>query len=50
MPEHNGTDLVFNTVEQTLTGKIGETAISAHAVSGGRAGSKKKDVVNRESH
>jgi hypothetical protein len=46
MAYNTGTDLVFNIVEQTLTGKIGETTISAHAVSGGRAGSKKKSVVN----
>jgi hypothetical protein len=46
MAYNTGTDLVFNIVEQTLTGKIGETTISAHAVSGGRAGSKNKGVVN----
>lgn len=40
------TDLVFNMVEQTLTGKIGDTHVSARAVSGGRAGSKKKGAVN----
>ena len=46
MVHNTGTDLVFNIVEQTLTGKIGETTINAHAVSGGRAGSKKEGVVN----
>jgi hypothetical protein len=46
MVQNTGTDLVFNIVEQTLTGKIGQTVISAHAVSGGRAGSKNEDSVN----
>lgn len=46
MAQDIGADLVFNIVEQILTGKIGDTAISAHAVSGGRAGSKKKGAVN----
>ena len=39
-------DLTYNVVEQTLKGKIGKTAVSAHAVSGGRAGSKKANATN----
>lgn len=39
-------DLVFNIAECRLIGKIGEAHISATAVSGGRAGSKTKGVVN----
>ena len=41
-----GVDLTYNVVEQTLKGKIGKTAVSAHAVSGGRAGSKKANATN----
>ena len=44
-PSNTNTDLVYNVVEQTLTGKIDDTTINARAVSGGRAGSKKKGVV-----
>ena len=39
------TDLVYNIVEESLTGKIDGTAISARAVSGGRAGSKTPGAV-----
>ncbi len=39
-------DLVFNIAECRLVGKIGVTHISATAVTGGRAGSKTKGVVN----
>ena len=46
MADNTDTDLIFNMAEQTLTGKIGDTYISARAVSGGRAGSKKKGAVN----
>ena len=40
------TDLVYNIVEQTLRGKIDTVEINAHAVSGGRAGSKEKGAVD----
>ena len=40
------TDLVYNIVEELLSGSIDGTFISAYAVSGGRAGSKMKGVVN----
>ena len=46
LQELTGTDLVFNIVEQLLTGSIDRTSISAHVVSGGRAGSKQRGVVN----
>lgn len=39
-------DLVYNIVEQTLQGRIDGVAITAQAVSGGRAGSKTPGVVN----
>jgi hypothetical protein len=45
MTDHT-TDLVFNIVEQLLTGSIDGTHIDARAVSGGRAGSKTKGVVD----
>src|SRR6266508_5860287 len=41
-----GTDLVYNIVEELLTGFIDGTSITAQAVSGGRAGSKMQGVVN----
>ena len=41
-----GADLTYNVVEQSLKRKIGKTAVSAHAVSGGRAGSKKANATN----
>lgn len=41
-----GADLGYNILEQVLTGEIDGVAISAHAVSGGRAGSKTKGAVN----
>jgi hypothetical protein len=41
-----GTDLTYNIVEERLTGVIDGVAITAHAGSGGRAGSKAKDAVN----
>ena len=41
-----GTDLVYNIVEELLTGSIDGVSITAQAVSGGRAGSKMKGVVN----
>ncbi|MYZ49937.1 DUF2778 domain-containing protein [Propylenella binzhouense] len=44
---NTGTDLVFNIVEQRLTGRIDEVHIEAQAVSGGRAGSKAKGAVNQ---
>lgn len=40
------TDLTYNIVEQLLSGKIDGTWISAHVVSGGRAGSKTAGAVN----
>ncbi len=40
------TDLVYNIVEQTITGSIDGVSVVAQAVSGGRAGSKLKGVVN----
>ena len=40
------TDLVYNVVEQLLTGEIDGKRINAHSVSGGRAGSKRAGVVN----
>jgi hypothetical protein len=39
-------DLVYNIVEERLLGNIDGVSITAHVVSGGRAGSKKKGVVN----
>jgi hypothetical protein len=41
-----GTDLIYNIVEQLLAGTIDGTSVSAHVVSGGRAGSKTKGAVN----
>jgi hypothetical protein len=41
-----GTDLVYNIVEEYLEGTIDGVSISAHAVAGGRAGSKLAGVVN----
>jgi hypothetical protein len=41
-----GTDLAYNIVEQILDGSIDGVSISAHAVAGGRAGSKMRGVVN----
>jgi hypothetical protein len=41
-----GTDLTYNIVEELLTGIVDGTAISAHVVSGGRAGSKTAGAVN----
>ena len=41
-----GTDLVYNIVEELLTGSIDGVSITAQVVSGGRAGSKMKGVVN----
>jgi len=41
-----GADLGFNILEQTLTGEIDGVSISAHAVSGGRAGSKTPGAEN----
>jgi hypothetical protein len=40
------TDLVYNIVEQTIAGSIDGVSVVAQAVSGGRAGSKLKGVVN----
>lgn len=40
------TDLVYNIIEQLLTGSIDGTSITAQALSGGRAGSKMQGVVN----
>ena len=40
------TDLVYNVVEELLTGEIDGKRINARSVSGGRAGSKKAGVVN----
>ena len=40
------TDLVYNIVEQTLTGSIDSVSICAQAGSGGRAGSKTAGAVN----
>lgn len=42
----SGTDLEYNIAEQRLTGEIDGTSINATAVAGGRAGSKKRGVVN----
>lgn len=44
LPTH--TDLVFNIVEQTLTGSIDGVKINARAGSGGRAGSKTRGAVH----
>lgn len=41
-----GTDLIYNIVEAQLSGIIDGIAISAYAVSGGRAGSKTAGAVN----
>jgi len=41
-----GTDLVYNIVEEYLEGIIDGVSISAHAVAGGRSGSKLAGVVN----
>jgi hypothetical protein len=41
-----GTDLTYNIVEEMLAGSIDDTWISAHVVSGGRAGSKTRGAVN----
>lgn len=41
-----GTDLGYNILEQVLVGEIDGVSINAHAVSGGRAGSKTSGVVN----
>ena len=41
-----GTDLVYNIVEQVLVGSLDGTPISAHVVSGGRAGSKTPGAEN----
>ncbi len=41
-----GTDLVYNIVEQVLVGRLDGNTISAHVVSGGRAGSKVAGAVN----
>jgi hypothetical protein len=41
-----GTDLTYNIVEELLVGNIDGTSISAHVVSGGRAGSKSAGAVN----
>jgi len=40
------TDLTYNIVEELLTGKIDGVWISAHVVSGGRAGTKTRGAVN----
>lgn len=40
------TDLTYNIVEELLTGAIDGTSISAHGVSGGRAGSKTRGAVS----
>ena len=40
------TDLIYNLVEERLSGSIDGTVIQAHAVSGGRAGSKQVGVLN----
>lgn len=41
-----GTDLGYNILEQVLSGEIDGVSICAHAVSGGRAGSKTQGAVN----
>lgn len=41
-----GTDFTFNIVEQLLSGRLDGVSFTAHAVSGGRAGSKLAGVVN----
>jgi hypothetical protein len=41
-----GTDLVYNIVEEQLTGLIDGVSIDAYAGSGGRAGTKTKGAVN----
>ena len=41
-----GTDLVYNIVEQVLSGEIDGVTITAHAGSGGRAGTKTKGAEN----
>jgi hypothetical protein len=41
-----GTDLVYNIVEELLNGRLDGVSITAHAGSGGRAGSKTKGVAN----
>ena len=41
-----GTDLLYNIVEELLTGRIDGVSITAHAGSGGRAGSKTPGAVN----
>lgn len=46
MTGYTGTDLVYNILEEHLSGSIGEVKISAYAVSGGRAGSKTPGAVN----
>ncbi|MGD9509176.1 MAG: hypothetical protein AB7I59_16070 [Geminicoccaceae bacterium] len=40
------TDLIYNVVEELLTGEIDGKRINAHSVSGGRAGSKQAGAVN----
>lgn len=41
-----GCDLTYNVVEMTLQGSLDGVRIDARAVSGGRAGSKQKNVVH----
>ena len=46
LTDFTGTDLAYNIVEEVLVGRIDDTAINAHAVAGGRAGSKTPGAVN----
>jgi hypothetical protein len=41
-----GTDFTYNIVEQLLVGRLDGVTLSAHVVSGGRAGSKAHGAVN----
>jgi hypothetical protein len=46
LTQQTGTDFVYNILEEVLVGSLDGTSITAHVVSGGRAGSKTKGVVN----
>ena len=46
LTNYTGTDLVYNIVEELLSGSIDGVSISAHVGSGGRAGSKTRGAVN----
>jgi hypothetical protein len=44
--QRTATDLAYNIMEELLVGSVDGTSISAHVVSGGRAGSKTAGAVN----